>query len=149
ELAEMSRLTVISNNAAAICNLETASGCEMILTGGTLRSATGCLVGEETLSRLSLSYPTTTIIGIDGISLRRGLSSNNSHEAAVSRKMIEQTAGRVIVAADSSKIGSLSLHHVASISSVTTLITDALPDPSMKEDFTAAGVEVIVLDDLE
>ncbi len=149
QLVQMDKLTVISNNVAAVCNLESSSGCEVILTGGALRSATGCLVGEEVLTRLNLSYPTTSIIGIDGISLRRGLTSHNSHEAAVSRRMIEQTAGRVIIVADSSKIGSLSLHHIAPVSSVTTLITDSLPDPSMMEDFTEAGVNLIVLDDLK
>ncbi|MBF9017854.1 MULTISPECIES: DeoR/GlpR family DNA-binding transcription regulator [unclassified Oceanispirochaeta] len=148
ELVQIPRLTIVSNNVAALHNLEIASDCEFILTGGSLRAGTGCLVGEGALDRLSQSYPTTSIIGIDGISLRRGLTSHNPHEAAVSRKMIEQTAGRVIVVADSSKIGSLSLHHIAPISSVTFLITDSLPDPSMKEDFSAAGVQLIVLDDL-
>ncbi|QEN08777.1 DeoR/GlpR transcriptional regulator [Oceanispirochaeta crateris] len=149
ELVQIPRLTIVSNNAAALYNLETAADCEFILTGGTLRTGTGCLVGEGALDPLSQSYPTTSIIGIDGISLRRGLTSHNPHEAAVSRKMIEQTAGRVIVVADSSKIGTLSLHYIASISSVSFLITDSLPDPSMKKDFFAAGVRLIVLNDLE
>lgn len=148
ELVQIPKLTIVSNNTAALYNLEPVPDCELILTGGTLRAGTGCLVGDGALDRLGKSYPTTSIIGIDGISLRRGLTSHNPHEAAVSRKMIEQTAGRVIVVADSSKIGTLSLHHIAPISTVSFLITDSLPDSSMKEDFNAAGVELIILDDL-
>ena len=148
EIVGIPRLTIITNNVGALHNLETGPDIDLILTGGTLRSGTGCLVGEDALSRLSMSFPATTIIGVDGISFRRGLTSHNPHEAAVTRKMIDQTSGRVFLVADSSKIGSLSLHHVSSLSSVTALITDSLPDSSMREDFDAAGVRLIVLDDL-
>ena len=146
ELVRIPRLTLISNNVGgALASLEGADNTELILTGGALRPETECLVGEEVLERLSRSFPTTTIIGLDGISFRRGLTSHNPHEAAVSRKMIEQTAGRVIAVADSSKIGTLSLHQISPLSSISIMITDALPDPSMREDFEAAGVELIVL----
>jgi len=146
EIVRIPGLTIITNNVSALHNLETGPDIDLILTGGTFRAGTGCLVGEETLSRLSQSYPAAAIIGVDGISFRRGLTSHNPHEAAVTRKMIEQTSGRVILTADSSKIGSLSLHHICGLSAVSVLITDSLPDPSMKEDFLQAGVELIVLD---
>ncbi|MDA3958804.1 DeoR/GlpR family DNA-binding transcription regulator [Oceanispirochaeta sp.] len=147
ELVSIPRLTIITNNVGALHNLEAGSDIDLILTGGSLRAGTGCLVGEDALSRLSMSFPATTIIGVDGISFRRGLTSHNPHEAAVTRKMIEQTSGRVILVADSSKIGSLSLHHVCPLSAVSILITDSLPDSSMQEDFEAAGVQLIVLED--
>jgi DeoR family fructose operon transcriptional repressor len=145
ELVGISRLTIITNNVGALHNLETGPDIDLILTGGSLRAGTGCLVGEDALQRLSMTFPATSIIGVDGISFRRGLTSHNPHEAAVTRKMIEQTSGRVLLVADSSKIGSLSLHHIASLSSVTALITDSLPDSSMQEDFDAAGVKLIVM----
>lgn len=149
ELVKIPRLTLVSNNVGGLVSLEGAGDAELILTGGSLRKETECLVGEEVLERLSRSFPTTTVIGLDGISFRRGLTSHNPHEAAVSRKMIEQTAGRVIGVADSSKIGTLSLHQISPLSSISLMITDGLPDPSMREDFEAAGVRLIVLNENE
>jgi len=147
ELVRIPRLTIITNNVGALVNLESRNDCEVILTGGTFRSGTSCLVGEEVLSRLGLTNPTTSIIGVDGISFRKGLTSHNTHEAAVSRKMIEQTSGRVLVVADSSKIGALSLHAVSSLTAAYALITDSLPDPSVLRDFEEAGVRLITLDE--
>ena len=149
EIVRISGLTIITNNVSALHNLDAGPDIDLILTGGSLRAGTGCLVGEEALYRLNQSFPAASIIGVDGISFRRGLTSHNPHEAAVTRKMIEQTSGRVILVADSSKIGSLSLHHICSLSAVSVLITEALPDSSMKEDFIREGVELIVLDEKE
>ena len=149
ELVRIPRLTIISNNIGALYNLDIRPDCELILTGGTFRPGTSCLVGEEVISRLSLVHPTTTILGVDGISFRKGLTSHNSHEATVSRKMIEQTRGRIIVVADSSKIGSLSLHHINSLSCVDILVTDSLPDSSVLQDFNNAGIELITVSEPE
>jgi len=149
EIVRIPDLTIITNNVSALHNLDAGSNIDLILTGGSYRAGTGCLVGEEVINRLNQTYPAVSIIGVDGISFRRGLTSHNPHEAAVTRKMIEQTSGRVLLTADSSKIGSLSLHHICSLSAVTVLITDTLPDSSMEEDFIQAGVELIVMNDSE
>ncbi len=139
-------LTVITNNVGALSSLEGLGNFkEVILAGGTLRRETSCVVGEETLACLGRSFPSTTVIGLDGISFRRGLTSHNIHEAGVCRKMIEQTSGRIIAVADSSKIGLVSMHFIGELSALDILITDALPDLSMEEDFKAAGVELLLV----
>ncbi len=147
ELVHVPRLTIITNNIGALNNLDIRPDCELILTGGTFRPGTSCLVGEEVINRLNLVYPTTTILGVDGVSFRKGLTSHNAHEAAVSRKMIEQASGRIIVVADSSKIGSLSLHTISPLPQVDALVTDSLPDPSVIQDFINAGVQLITAGD--
>ncbi len=146
KLVRIPRLTIITNNVGAMANLDIRPDCELILTGGIFRHGTSCIVGEDVLSRLNQIHPTTSIIGVDGISFLKGLTSHNIHEAAVSRKMIEQTSGRVLVVADSSKLGALSLHSILPLSSVDILITDKLPDPLVVQDFEKAGIELIVLD---
>lgn len=149
ELVLIPRLTIITNNIGALYELDIRPDCELILTGGTFRPGTSCLVGEEVLDRLCLVHPTTTILGVDGISFRKGITSHNSHEAAVSRKMIEQASGRVIVVADSTKIGSLSLHSISALNSVDALVTDSLPDPSFTQDFDSAGIQLIISNETE
>jgi len=148
ELALKKNLTIITNNVGALATVEMRPDCELILTGGTLRAGTSCLVGEEVLNRLDRVHPTACIIGIDGISFKMGLTSHNTHEAAVSRKMIDQTRGRVIVVADSSKLGVLSQHNIGVLDDIDVFITDILPDPSFVRDFEAAGIELITINEL-
>ncbi len=146
ELVKIPGLTVITNNVGALYNLDIPQESEIILTGGYYRPGTSCLVGEDAVARLEKVFPSSTILGVDGISFRKGLTSHNTHEASVSRKMIEQTSGRAIVVADSSKIGSLSLHSIAPLSRVDAVVTDRLPDPSVQQDFQSAGIDLIMTD---
>lgn len=143
-LAAIPGLTIITNNVGALSGIEIRPDSELIVTGGTLRHGTSCLVGEEVLNRLDKVHPTTSVIGVDGISFKKGLTSHNTHEAAVSRKMMEQTRGRIIVAADSSKLGTLSQHYIGDLSEIDILVTNLLPDPSVIRDFEAIGIELII-----
>jgi len=143
-LASVPGLTIITNNVGALAGLELRPDCELIVTGGTFRHGTSCLVGEEVLSRLEKVHPTTSILGVDGISFKKGLTSHNTHEAAVSRKMMDQTRGKIIVVADSSKLGALSQHYIGDLSEIDILVTNKLPDPSFIKDFEGIGIKLIV-----
>lgn len=144
KLILVSGLTVITNNVGALTGLEIRPDSEFIVTGGTFRPGTSCLVGEEVLVRLGRVHPTTSILGVDGISFKKGLTSHNTHEAAVSRKMMDQTRGKIIVAADSTKLGILSQHYIGELSEIDILVTNKLPDPSFTKDFADLGIELII-----
>jgi len=146
ELISVGGLTIITNNVGALSSIEIRHDSEVIITGGTLRHGTSCLVGEEVLNRLHQVHPTTSILGVDGISFKMGLTSHNTHEAAVSRKMIDQTRGRIILVADSSKLGVLSQHYIGELSEIDILITNELPDDSVVQDFVSAGIKLIITD---
>lgn len=144
ELVSVPGLTIITNNVGALSAVKIRPDSELIITGGTLRHGTSCLVGEEVLNRLHKVHPTTSIIGVDGISFKRGLTSHNTHEAAVSRKMIDQTRGQVIVVADASKLGALSQHYIGELSEIDILITNELPDDSVVQNFTSAEIKLVI-----
>ena len=82
-------------------------------------------------------------IGTNGISVRHGLSTPDSDEAAVKRAMIA-SANYVVVAADSSKVGREDFVSFAPLSSVDTLITDYEISAADRDELTAQGVEVVV-----
>lgn len=145
-LVKVPDLTVITNNVGALTGLEIRPDSELIVAGGTLRHGTSCLVGEEVLERLDRIHPTTSILGVDGISFKMGLTSHNTHEAAVTRKMMNQTKGRIIVVADSTKLGTLSQHNIGNLSEIDVLVTNELPDPSVVRDFESLDIELIVSD---
>ena len=85
---------------------------------------TQAAVGEQALRVLDTLRVDIAFIGTNGISVRHGLSTPDSDEAAVKRAMVA-SANYVVVAADSSKVGREDFVSFAPISSVDTLITDA------------------------
>lgn len=135
-------IRIVTNNIAAVLEAEPGPGCELILIGGKYRFNSGCTIGsfaEALISQLNVSK---TFIGADGISLKSGITSPVSEEAAVTRMMIEHTAGPVTMAADSSKIGQMSTFFISSLDSIDYLITDGNFDENYRPDFEEAGIKI-------
>ena len=136
-------LCVITSNANALLEIENPE-IEVILTGGRYRRQSHSLIGEITHTILKTVCGSKTIIGVDGISIKFGLTTPILEEAAVARLMIEQTSGLVIVVADSSKMGIISNFVTAPIDKVNILITDDKIKPEFKKELEEKGIEVII-----
>ncbi len=74
--------------------------------------------------------------------LRHGLSTPDSDEAAIKRAMVT-SAHRVVVVADSSKVGREDLISFAPIDRVDVLITDSALRESDRAELLAHDVEVV------
>jgi DeoR family fructose operon transcriptional repressor len=135
-------LVVVTNSVPIAARLAVLGSVTLQLLGGRVRGLTQAAVGEQALRVLDSLRVDIAFIGTNGISVRHGLSTPDSEEAAVKRAMV-QCANYVVVAADSSKVGREDLVSFAPISSVDTLITDAEMDDADRTELTAAGVEVI------
>ncbi|MBN2048902.1 MAG: DeoR/GlpR transcriptional regulator [Spirochaetales bacterium] len=145
-LAGRPKVKVVTNNVAAVVDLEEAAGLEVILVGGHYRPESHCLVGS--LSELILNgiCATKAIIGADGISVELGITSPVAQEASVTAKMLERTNGQVIVIADNSKIGVVSNFVITPIENVDILVTNRKPNNLDLQDFAKHGVRVIYAD---
>ena len=135
-------LVVVTNSVAIAARLAATSSVTLQLLGGRVRGLTQAAVGEQALRVLDSLRVDIAFIGTNGISVRHGLSTPDSEEAAVKRAMV-QCANYVVVAADSSKVGREDLVSFAPISSVDTLITDTEISPADRSRLTSEGVEVI------
>ena len=131
---------IITNNAAAL-TVERDPQIELFILGGEYREASQSLVGDMTLLSLSQVYSSTTILGVNGISME-GLTSSVQHETSVNRLMIERSHGSIIVLADSSKLGVVSNFLTSPIENVTTLITDKNADPEIIEKFKNINIDI-------
>ena len=112
------------------------------LLGGRVRGLTQAAVGEQALRVLDTLRVDIAFIGTNGISVRHGLSTPDSEEAAVKRAMV-RSANYVVVVADSSKVGREDFVSFAPISSVDTLITDTEISDADRAELTEQGVEVV------
>jgi len=122
--AGLSNVTVITNNISVLQELQNESAFDIICLGGQYRSRSHSLVGTLTLKCLDGIYASRAFIGVDGISLKCGCTTPVETDAEISRRMIENTNGQVVVVADSSKWGVVSNFRVAALNRISALITD-------------------------
>ena len=103
-LVERQRLTVVTNALNIASELAIRPNLKLVVTGGWARSESYELVGpiaEQSLAGLNLD---TVFLGVDGISSEAGLTTHHEVEAHTNLALMER-ARRIVVVADSSKIG--------------------------------------------
>ncbi len=136
-------LKVITSNMSAFLEVQGAA-LELLLVGGSYRAQSNSLVGPLALLSLQQVFAGKCFIGVDGVSLKYGMTTPNLQEAEVARTMIERTHGQVIILADHSKIGVVADFVTAPLEKVDILVTDAGIHPEYADELRALGVEVIV-----
>lgn len=135
-------LTVVTNSVPIAGLLATMPTVTLQLLGGRVRGLTQAAVGEQALRVLETLRVDIAFIGTNAISVRHGLSTPDTEEAAVKRAMV-QAANYVVVVADSSKVGEEDFVSFAPIDSVDTLITDSEISDAHRALLTERGVEVV------
>ena len=136
-------LLVVTNSVPVAARLAGMPSVSLQLLGGRVRGVTQATVGEQTLRVLDTMRVDIAFIGTNGISVRHGLSTPDTDEAAVKRAMVS-SANYVVVVADSSKVGLEDFVSFAPLSSVDTLITDSEITGTDRAQFAEQGVEVVV-----
>jgi DeoR family fructose operon transcriptional repressor len=139
------KVRIITNNAAAPAAVDGGEA-ELILLGGQYREKSRALIGSFTNNSITLIYADKSIIGVDGFSIKSGLTSPVEQEAEATKLMIKHTLGDVVVVADHKKIGTVSNFVTAELSDIEVLVTDrkgiALLD---QEKLADAGVKLLTL----
>ena len=116
---------------------------ELHLLPGRVRSTTQAAVGPETVSALANLRVDLLFLGTNGLTADHGLTTPDWDEAATKRAMVE-TARRVVVLADASKIGTESSQRFASLDQVDVLVTDDSVADDDRKQLEGAGLEVVV-----
>lgn len=134
-------LTIITNSVTIALEAANQGQSRVLIAGGVLRTNSMELVGSLTENTFKHVNVATAIVGTDGISLAGGVTTHDDIEAKTNHAMIER-AQRVIVVADSSKVGRVTLARLANLNEVDLLITDSEADPDEVSRIRRAGVEV-------
>jgi DeoR family transcriptional regulator, fructose operon transcriptional repressor len=122
---------------------------ELLLLGGHYRAPSNSLVGPFATDALRRTYANKAFIGVEGISLRSGLTTPTAAEAEIARVMIEQTRGSVCVVADHTKIGTVADFQIAALDAVDRLVVDAEIDPEYRSQLQEAGIDVVMAGEME
>ncbi len=137
------RLTVVTHSISIAHRLAGQPGIEVHMLPGRVRRTTLAAVGTETVAALDLIRADVAFMGTNGVTVRHGLSTPDRTEADTKAALIA-SAHRVVVLADSSKIGVERTVRFAGLSQVDTLITDEGISTEDRSAIEAAGVEVVV-----
>ncbi|MFD9722858.1 DeoR/GlpR family DNA-binding transcription regulator [Streptomyces sp. NPDC059072] len=135
-------LTVVTNALNIASELVIRPQFKIVLTGGVARPQSYELTGplaEQVLGRLAVD---TAVLGVDGFDPADGAATRHEDEASINRLLCER-AGRVVIAADSSKLGVRAFARICETSSVDVLVTDTGLSAAVAEQFAEAGVEVV------
>lgn len=108
-----------------------------------MRSRSLALVGPLALQNLADLFVDKAFLGVDGISFEHGITTPNLDEAVVNRTMLRR-ARKVIVVADHTKFGRVSLSRISSIEEVHAVITDQLAPADAVASLRQLGKEVIL-----
>ncbi len=140
-LVNHTNLTVVTNDMNVAGELRDAAGVKVILTGGELYPSSYMLNGMLTDYALQSLHVVKAFIGTPALHPQHGLMHPEAQLVPAKRGMIR--AGReIIVVTDHRKLGKLSLHTVAPIDAVHTLITGAEADPEELDAFRQSGITV-------
>jgi DeoR family fructose operon transcriptional repressor len=137
------QLTVVTNSVPAVTTLAGLANLRLEMLGGRVRPTTQACVGEAAVRELGDLRIDVVFLGANGLSVEGGATTPDSAEAAVKRAMV--ACGRkVVLLADSSKIGRDYLVRFARLDDLDVLVTDDEIDPDQLGAVTAAGVEVLI-----
>jgi DeoR family transcriptional regulator of aga operon len=136
-------IRIITNAVNIAMELSNCEGLRTFVTGGFVQWAGSfSLVGHAAVNFLSDIYMDKVFVSVCGIDAARGVTVIESEEALTFRAMIRQ-AKKVIVVADSSKLGAVTPALVCPISEIQTVITDTGASDKAVALFTERGVQVM------
>ncbi|MER6459212.1 DeoR/GlpR family DNA-binding transcription regulator [Streptomyces sp. NPDC048409] len=137
-------LTVVTNALNIANELAVRPQFKIVVTGGVARPQSYELVGplaDGVLGQITLDV---AVLGVVAFDARHGAAAHDEAEAAINRLLCERAA-RVVVAADSSKLGGRAFARICAAELVDTLVTDAAAEPEAVRAFEEAGVRVMTV----
>jgi DeoR family fructose operon transcriptional repressor len=141
-IPEDRELTVITDSVAHALALSNRPQISTLLLGGRVRGKTLACVDQWALDALAGLYADVAILGTNGISLERGLTTPDQAEAAVKSAMLK-AARRKVILADHTKFNEDHFANFGAIQDIDVVITDSGIDAEIAAGFAAVGVDVV------
>ncbi|PWH15425.1 MAG: DeoR family transcriptional regulator [Ardenticatenia bacterium] len=137
-------LTVITASLPIVYELGAWKNVHIIVLGGVYLHEYQVMVGPQTIEALRGLHADTMFLGADGLTFSNGVTTANVLEAEVDRALV-RSASRIVVVADSSKIGVIGLVTIMPLTKINALITDDKAPPDFVTRLRDEGVEVITV----
>lgn len=134
-------ITVLTNAVNVAMELSQRDDVKVFVTGGFLSGDWFALVGAAAIQNASEMFVDKVFIGVDGIHVERGLTTNYPEQAAIHRAMMRQARQRIVVA-DNRKIGKIGAALIWPTEEIDILITDEGASNEDIAPFVDKGIDV-------
>ena len=139
-LASVPDIAVITNSIEVASIMRAGrTDADVILLGGQVAEENPATYGELTLQMVEQFSADIAILSPASVHGEQGAMSRNASQAAVGRAMVSRS-GRLIMLADSGKIGQTSRAVLAKCDDIDVLVTDSNAEQAALDALTAAGV---------
>jgi len=132
---------IVTNNTLLLTYARTNPQLRVTLVGGEFRPSEEGVVGPLAIQSLDQVFVSKAFIGVDGASVKHGLTAHLVESADLVRKMAEQ-AQRVFAICDSRKFEKPGFARILPFDGVDGLITDSGLSSEFENDLRAAGVTI-------
>ena len=123
ELKIRKNLNIVTNSLSVATELGNVPSFRVILLGGAINSQYGFTYGADTQEQLNRFSADWAILSIDGISDEGEISTCHAEEAIIDRVMLAR-AKRVLIVADSTKIGRTGFSYVSRCDEKIQILTN-------------------------
>jgi len=134
-------LTIVTNALTTAFEVAAHPNLQVIMTGGVVRSSSFELVGGLADNAFNGINVNIAILGADGVTAEHGVTTHDHTEARTNHAMVSH-AQRLMVVADGSKIGRVTLAKVAEAAAIHDLVTDDSANPAELARLSALGVNI-------
>lgn len=136
-------LTVLTNSLYNAMELSKIPEITVSIIGGNLRRVSFAMVGPDAERYFENIYVDQLFLGVNGISIEKGLTTPTVVEAQVCRLMMKASR-ETIVLADHSKFNNVVHAKIADIDKLNSVITDNMLDEKIIGQMEDLGIKVIV-----
>ena len=141
KLDRKNNLNIVTNSMMAAAQLM-ETGHKLVIIGGEFRALSRTLVGPLTTNIVNSLHIDKAFLGTIGFTVEGGISTTDPNEA-YTKELIMRRAKKVIVMADSSKIGMASFVNSGSINDIDVLITDPGIPAEIEKALQDRNIEVV------
>jgi len=142
-LRRSNALTVVTNSLPVLDEVGRWESPHLVCLGGLYLPDHQALVGPQTVADMSGLSADIVFLGCDGLTVETGLTTPHVLVAEIGA-VIARRGRRVVVTADSSKVGRHGFTPIVPLTEIHVLVTDRGADPVQVERVRELGVEVIL-----
>jgi DeoR/GlpR family transcriptional regulator of sugar metabolism len=142
-LRPFSRLSVVTNSPAIVCELQANPRISVMCTGGRLQNEIFYLHGLWTRRAVSEIRLDKAILGVSAIDPAYGVSAAGHAEAEIKQLLVKAAKQRIALA-DHTKFGKQSFAFVGPVTDFDIVVTDALAGQEYIQQLRDAGVKVLI-----
>lgn len=140
-LKERRNLNVVTNSLAVAMELGKHPAVRVILLGGEINAQHGFTYGTDAEEQLRRYQAGWTVLSVNGVSAKGGVTSFHAEETTIDRMMMERS-NHAVIAADHTKISQTGFIHICDIGPALKLVTDQKCSREAIRELEALGMQV-------